>query len=237
MKPNYILLLFALIAYHSGYAQLTFKYGPEIGATVSLFPPKTNYTLTRAHSPLIGFTTETTFGKHLQLTLGAQYQKAEEQGYWQDNGYDISKKADYVQDIWDKQVFHKLCFPINLGYALHIWKFQPSVFLGYRLNYYLAGNYYKKYILHYDINVNDETDEYQFNPVNPDQTQSPLKRYNNQLLLGFACGIGQHIKLTASSNFGNLISYSSLKQNDSQIFFRNTDYIVSLIYFFKPLIN
>jgi len=142
----------------------------------------------------------------------------------------------YTSDTWENQTFHKLCLPLTIGYTFKIWKIQPTVFVGLRPNLFLTGKYYYKSVFDATDNTEDQFRENEYNPV--DQAEIPINRLNNQLLIGFSTLIGEQLKISLTYNKGQEIHYSEYEQygwEKHYSYLKNSDYGLSLSYFFKTI--
>ena len=229
------IVAFTLTAVHG---QTTLKYAPELGLAFSQFPKNNSYsengtmTTTPLYSPLIGGITELTIKKHLQFTTGLEYQMTGQRFHSHQNGYNIYN-GNYTSDTWEKQTFHKLCFPMTVGFKFKIWKLQPSLFAGYRLNYFFAGKYYSESVVDHDNPARNTTTENEFNPFDGDKLEWPIRHFNNQFLYGISTSIGQHLKISFTFNSGRQFSYKESAISCFFYSFPNNDYLTTVTYLFK----
>jgi len=181
--------------------------------------------------------------KHFLFTAGLQYQLTGQRYHYHRDGriprdYSIPAFFTYTYDKWEQQTFHKLGLPLTIGYTFKIGKAQPSIFIGFRPNLFLTGKYYYKSVFDATDNSEDETRENEYNPVDPDQAGEPVKRLNNQLLIGLSALIGQHFKINLNYNRGLDIYYSEYEQTGWEpryTYFQNSDFGLSVTYLLRPM--
>ena len=156
-KPIRLLTLLALLLTFSrtGWTQTSFKYGPELGVSVSQLPKINSYNVESRGdqvsektvpliSPLLGFYGQVILKKHLQFTGSLQYQITGKRYHYHRDGNDLLDGGTYTSDEWENQTFQKLCLPLTIGYLFRTAKLQPSIFAGIRPNFIFSGKYYQK---------------------------------------------------------------------------------------------
>jgi hypothetical protein len=226
--------------------QTTFKYGAELGLAFSQFPKNNSYTISDRndkvtettsplYSPLVGLTTNLIVKNYLQFSIGLQYQNTGQRYHYHRDGNDLYYNVTYRHDVWENQTFHKLCLPISAGLTIKVWKMQPSIFIGYRFNYFISGKYYNKSIFDHDIDSLSFSREYEFNPLDKDEIEWSVKPFHGQFFYGFATAIGQHFKISATVARGQRIYYSESAISCLPFGFTNNDYIVTVAYFLPTL--
>lgn len=234
-------LLFLITVSGVGQAQTVFQYGAEAGLSVSQLPRHNLYlptpnndrvtvNTTPLYSPLLGLTTQLLIKKHLLLSLAVQYQMTGEHDHSHRLGNDLLYGGTYRYDLWEDQIFHKLCMPLSAGYAFTLWGIQPSLFVGYRPNYFLAGKHTRKSVFDHDIASKDNTSETGFNPLDTREAGWPVNRFQRQMLCGIAAGVGQHLKISLTLCSGGEILYSESALSCLPYGLRNDDYSLTIIY-------
>lgn len=224
-----------------GQAQTNFKYGVELGFAFSQFPKSNSYIIQTRNdkvtgttipllSPLIGLKTELTIKKHIQFGAGFQYQITGERYHYHRDGNDLLYGATYRTDVWENQTFQKLCLPLTAGLTIKIWKIQPTIFIGYRVNYFLSGKYYSKSVFDHDDSSRDITSEIEFNPLDRNEIEVTVKHLQRQFLYGFSNSIGQHLKISVTVNSGRSILYSQSAISCLGYSFQNNDYLATVTY-------
>jgi len=231
-----------------GQSQTTFKYGAEAGLAFSQFPTdksfiiqsrndKVTETIIPLYSPLIGLTTDLTIKKYLNFTAGLQYQTTGQRYHYHRDGNDLLYGATYRHDIWENQTFHKLCLPLTIGLSLKVWKLQPTIFIGYRQNYFISGKYYSKSIFDHDDPARDATNENDLNPLDRNEIEWTAKSFQRQFIYGFTTAIGQHLKISVTVARGQRIHYSESAISCLPYGFQNNDYLATVTYFLPTLKN
>lgn len=245
MRQLYIgLIVFLIMTVTYGQTQTAFKYGAELGLAISKFPKnqlfdngdnrKIRMTSSPLYSPLFGVTTNLIIKKYFQFTAGLQYQMIGVRSYDHNYGYDYVYNGNYSFETWENQTFHKICLPLTVGLTFKIWELQPSLFVGYRPNYFLTGKYYRKSVYIPTDNAPDTIIEYEFNPYDNKKLESPIRqRFDRQFLYGFSTSIGQHFKITLTIYSGRMFLYSESAITCLPYGFRNNDYTVSISYLFS----
>jgi len=248
---RYILIQTLLILTAStevGLSQSSFKYGVELGLSISQIPINDTYTSqnginsiyskdTPLFGPLIGLSSEVTLKKHFQFSLELQYQLAGHRSYYQYYRHNNPNGLDFTSDVWENLTFHKLCLQLTAGFTVKIWKLQPAIFIGYRPNYFILGKYYSKEIYDSDIDSLCHTSEYEFNPLDKNKMGFPVKHFHQQYIVGLSSLIGQHFKFSAAvaGDGRGQIYYSENAESCMPYSFYNTDYFVTITYFIKTL--
>jgi hypothetical protein len=138
-----------------------------------------------------------------------------------------------ISDVSEDITFHKLCLPLSVGFTVNIWKLQPSIFVGYRPNYFLSGKYYSKSVFNHSIDSLDMIGENTFNPLDASDAGWPVKHFNNQFFYGFSTFICQHFKISITINSGNEIYFSQEGGTCLPYFFYNNDYAATVTYLFQ----
>ncbi|MCK4346278.1 MAG: hypothetical protein KAX05_13425 [Bacteroidales bacterium] len=178
--------------------------------------------------PLFGFYGQLTARKHYQFSIGMQYQMIGKYYHYHRDGNDLLYNANYTSDEWENQTFHKLCVPLTVGFTFRIHKVHPSIFIGYRPNFFLTGRYYYKYNLNHDDNTKDLITERKLNPFDPDQCKIQAKHFNKQFIFGLSVSSGQHLEFMVSIIPGQIISYAEYKPYYNG--FTNSDLLLSIKY-------
>jgi hypothetical protein len=236
------LVTFSLV----GQSQFTFKYGVEAGLAVSPFlknkfysvqseTHRTTQTNVPLYSPLIGLTTDLTIKKHLNLTAALQYQMTGQRNHYYREANDPLYNATYRNEAWENQTFHKLCFNLTAGLTLKVWKLQPTIFIGYRLNYFISAKHYIKSVYDHDDPAKDATYEYEINPLDKSELDWTVKRFHRQICAGFSTAIGKHLKISLSVNESGRVFYSESAISCLPYGFTNNDYLATVTYFLPTL--
>jgi hypothetical protein len=231
------LVTFSLV----GQSQFTFKYGVEAGLAVSPFlknkfysvqseTHRTTQTNLPLYSPLIGLTTDLTIKKHLNLTAALQYQMTGQRNHYYREANDPLYNATYRNETWENQTFHKLCFNLTAGLTLKVWKLQPTIFIGYRLNYFVSAKHYIKSVYDHDNPAKDANFEIEFNPLDKNEIAAPVKPFHRQICAGFSLAIGKRLKISVSANESGQVYYSN-EIYSSNYSFTNNDYLATVTYF------
>jgi len=252
VKTKVFLVLYVLTFLPNlGFSQIEFKYGPEIGISLSdlrkygsnsiTYDSVTNSFINKRKSiigPLIGLNSQLIFFGHLQLSIGMQYQLTGTQYYISQIRYKTA--IEYEHETWDQYKYHKLCIPISVGYTFKIKKIQPSLNIGLRPNFILSGKYRTKsksvsYLSSYPAPVESWfASKYDI----LEYMKSFHERSLCQFLMVFSANLGQHIKLTLSATRSKEITYKVISSTHSgsyqyQISIPNNDFGISLTYLFK----
>ena len=122
---TFIFLILLNILTLRGFSQSTFRFGPDLGLSVTSRQNEFIGKLPRLLSPQVGISGLLNFpSHHVQLTLGFQYEKV---GYREGGTYP------------NENVFNKLSIPITTGIMLGTSRINPVVYIGYRPNILLSG--------------------------------------------------------------------------------------------------
>ena len=234
-------------------SQITFSYGPQLGFAFSHFPTvderrnMTDFIIIETNpliSPLVGFYGQLTNKKHLQFTTGLQYQMTGTKYHQHVDGRNprdesISPLYYFTLDEWENQTFHKLCLPLTVGYTFTLGKVvRPSVFVGFRPNLFLIGNYTNKLVIDATDNSKDYENERQYDPVNIKEPLMHLNRLKIQYLLGISALIGQHFRIALTYNFGQDIIYEQYPSSgciNPMTSMTGEDFGLNVTYFLKSM--
>jgi len=250
MKLSILMVLILFSQFCLGQTKINF--GAEVGVSISQFPKNNSYNIMSTDevmtnknsiiSPLFGLTCQLIIKKHLLLSGGIQYQMTGTKYHYHRDGQipRIPGAAVfyYTHDIWENQTFHKLCLPLTIGYTFKLGKIQPAVFVGMRPNLFLTGTHYYKSVIDATDNTEDQIKENEYNPVSSDQSGTPIKRLNNQFLIGFSALIREQLKISLTYNQGTGINYSEYEQvgwEPHYSYFKNSDFGLNITYFLSPL--
>jgi len=248
MRKTIILLITLLFFVKDGITQMNFTFGSELGMTFSPVPEGYSYavkglnnyveeTYSPLYSPLVGLSGQTIMKKYIKFTIGLQYQMIGQTYIYHSD--DLQNLTTYTTEQSKKQRFHKLCIPLTTGFTFKLSKLQPSLFIGYRLNYFIYGYYYTKYISDNAINTGDISYEEKYNPVSQSESEFPVKKYslyNNQIIFGLSLEY-EKIKISIIYNKGTSIFFAKYKPPAGCVTgyfneFINTDYMISIGYNF-----
>lgn len=225
-------------------AQSTFKFGPELGMSITQFRETKSYIIKERndavtevresiYSPLLGITSECTFKKYIYVSVGLQYQKSGFRYRYHRDGNLVYSGETYTTDQWMEQKFSKLCLPVAIGLTIKLGKFQPAIFAGWRPNYFVKGSHYEKQISDYVNPEDDYSNESSFDPFNSQETGAYARRYHGQRFFGISSSIGPGFKLTVTYNKGGSLLYARDAQSDIANGYRNNDYVASLAWQFS----
>ena len=246
MLRHILILTIFLPVCNIGQSQITFNCGPEIGLAFSQLPrfktsttiglhDKVRRTMLPLPGPLVGFNGQLTAKNHFQFSIGIQYQMTGEYYHYHRDGTDIIHNAKYISDEWENQTYHKLCIPFTAGFTFRIYKVHPSIFIGYRPNFFFAGKYYNKNVFNHDDDARDKITERRFNPFDPEQCEILPKAFNKQFIFGLSVSTGQHLEFVITFIPGQIISYAEYAPagfcaTGSYNYFRNNDFSLSIKY-------
>lgn len=252
MTNKIFILVILLTISKFGLTQIWYNYGIELGPSFSQFSKSDSYIESTDRvtiksnpiiSPLIGLTGQLIIKKHLQVSIGLQYQMIGMQyNYHRDGRIPRNNNPAlfyYTQDDNEKQLFHKLCIPLIFGYKFKVLKMQSTIFIGYRLNRFITGEYSFKTNFNATIDSEDYKYEYKFNPVNPNETAFTMITYSQQFLIGISTSLGQHITISFYFNKGQIITYSRYMSFGTEdcigMGFNNSEFGINVTYYLKSL--
>jgi hypothetical protein len=226
-------------------SQTTFRYGPEFGLSISRFAENKSYVISERNDrvtetkkpilgPLVGITTDLTVKKYFYFTAGLQYQLAGSQSHNHRYANEYNSGLSYTTEQWLEFRYQKWCLPVGIGFTVKIGKFQPSVFMGYRFNYFVKGRYYRKFISDYASPEDDYEIVYDFDPFVHNPGGSGFPRMDRQRFCGISTFIGEHFKLSLTVNKGGSILNAEHPQSDIVYGYRNNDYLLSMAWQFSP---
>jgi hypothetical protein len=199
------------------FAQTIFKFGPEIGISVT---SKNQEKLSFLYfdnslhfiSPLLGIKGSVEVFHWLNIKTGIQYEKA---------GYPTEKPKDDESGI----KFSKICIPLKFEIPFKIKKVNNSVFVGYRPNLLLSGKY-----------------SYWGKDVNLFSMEYPVKRYTGQITTGLSVYSGNsnislsyfgcsHIDFALPYTF--IHHYGQIETRYSNCSLKNNELVLSFTYLFS----
>jgi hypothetical protein len=246
MKRLLFLTLFSLTITLSqlGQAQVVLNYGAEFGFAFSQLPKNNSYTIesrndkvtektTSLISPLLGLTSELRIKKHLYLSAGIQYQQSGLRYHSHRDGNDMLYGGTYTSDKWENQTFHKIALPLSVGYSFKLWRLNPSLFVGFRPNYFVAGNHNTRNEFDHDITSKDLITENEFDPFIANENNRSIKRFQEQFSVGINTLVNQHFKFSVSFHTGTQLIYSEYSSSCFVQGLVNNDYVVSMAYLFS----
>ena len=227
-------------------AQYVFNYGPELGISITQFPKTESYKYgtnlylfkhksTPIIGPILGIIGQLSIREHVEIAIGLQYQMSGRRHDFHREEFDSISNSIQISEHIEKQTFHKICLPLTVGYRFKLWKIQPSINLGYRLNFFVSGkHYYKSFTA-----TTNTAFEYDYNPFDSEQTIESAKRFNHQILIGVSTLISQHFNISLTYSLGQELQYSvyatimngpiSVRVEDSN-YFKNSDIGLSVSY-------
>ncbi len=217
-----IFLILLIIMSLSGFSQITFRFGPDVGLSMTsrhvldYSPP---VKLPAFLSPLIGISGVLKVSSHMQLSSAFQYETV---------GF-------RTQDLYPEKIkFHKLIIPFTIGIILGNSKIRPVVFIGYRPNILLSGTWQEG-----------------GSPLNPSGTIHNIfnidfspKRYTNQFIIGFSTYFGNNLAFNLSYcagqsiDFGYPITFThhyawQISTMNYMEQLKNNEFSISLTYYLK----
>lgn len=240
-----ILLLLGTFTLYLGvsFSQFSVKHGSELGVAFSFLPHSYSRVIAErndlvtetykpVYSPLLGFYSQISYKELVHLSLGLQYQMTGQSYHYHREGNDLSNNATYRSDEWKTQTYHKFCLPLKLEISGKFKRFNPSIFLGLRLNYFAAGSFYRKYVSDHDIDSKDYYFQENYDPFDKNQVQWSAPRLQRQRIFGFSIQIHEKMKLsfTAASG-GGFYFFKSLPSCYAESY-QNNDFIATLSYKF-----
>ena len=221
VKHKILLLLSLAILQQIVFAQTDFRFGPELGISVTSHNQGYGYREEKISpfiSPLIGISGLLKISNHFQLTTALQYEYI---GY-QTGPYNPEEIR-----------YDKLCIPFTFSVAFGKSKIKPAVFIGYRPNLLLAGN--KK---------TDWGGVSGINNLDPFSYDHPPKKYTNQFTTGLSTYFGKNLVINLSYSAGQLIEFGYTTtiihhgvipetRYIEETSVKNNEFAISLMYLFK----
>jgi hypothetical protein len=238
------LLLFAIMLVQGIQAQPIFNFGPEIGITVSRFPEKDNYTTSTddvqsktmpLFGPLAGIQTQLIVRKLFLFTSGLEFEIAGTRHTFHNDGTDPNNfNLAFTADITENQTFHKIGLPLSAGITFPLFKVHISMYGGWRGNYFLKANYYKKTVVAYPTKPDfDYTTVTDVNPLKEEECPVNINPLNNQVYFGLSVSKGR-FEYVLNYCSGLEMSYSK-DPNTGSVEYKNTGYSFSIKYRFYGL--
>lgn len=235
-----IIILSTLASPETVQAQSTFRYGGELGLSISQLPERMSSVTENGQGkrfertnplpgPLVGLATELTVKRYIRFTMGAQYQLAGARYYFNQKDKDYHTKKNYSYEYWENKTMHKLSFPVSAGFVLSEWKLQPSLFVGYRPNYFIKGEESGRSIF---VQESQETRRGE-NSFDPFDTFSSARRFQHQVFAGFSSSIGEHIKVSFTYHAGGQLHYGEHNATSYYYTYNNNDWIISATYLLR----
>ena len=217
-----IIILFLAILPQIVFAQTIFRFGPELGITVTSLNQGLGYPdekITPFISPLIGISGQLKITKHFLLTTALQYEYIGYIGYLRGPSNPEAIK------------YHKLCIPFTFGVAFGKSKIKPALFIGYRPNLILSGNN------KFDWNLGTINQD-------PFSFDHPPKRYTNQFTTGISTYFGNSLVINLSYSAGQRIEFGYTTTfihhyviQETRFIegnpVKNSEFAISLTYLFK----
>lgn len=238
---KFLLILLATFLLSEMQAQPIFNFGPEVGLTVSQFPEKDNYTTINDDAqsktmplfgPLAGIQAQLILRKLFLFTTGLQFEMAGNRYTFHNDGTDPNNfNLAFTGDITENQTYNKICLPLSAGITFPLFKVHISMYGGWRGNYFLNANYYKKTVVTYPAKPDfDYTTVTDVSPLKEEECPVNINPINNQVYFGLSVSKG---RLEYVLNFcsGQEMIYSA-DPNKGSVEYKNTGYSFSIKYRF-----
>jgi hypothetical protein len=221
VKHIILIIIFLLTIFSQRvFAQIDFRFGPELGLSVTTKPENPYFSemkYTQRLRSQFGVDGLLRINDKVIISSGLQYERT---GYYGE--YTDSSGSKYVEAI----DFQKLCIPLTFGISFKILKLSPSIFVGYRPNIFLSG---KK-----------EANNKSFNLYFDGST---TKRYISQFTIGLSAEVIKTLRVKLSCSAGPSLEYSipyyfssgplTGRWGDIGGSFKNSELSLSLTYLFK----
>ncbi|MBI3509141.1 MAG: PorT family protein [Bacteroidetes bacterium] len=206
------ILQFIFLSAKITFAQVEFSFGPEVGVSTEFLSRAGRiYTSSQYSSdktyftrPLAGVGTEFTIKKHLRFGTGIQYELIGYHEQITNSGQDNSGTWNREENF--EEHFTKLCMPVTAGFVFQVNQLRFHLFAGYRLNYFVNGNYHHDYTLN---SSNDSLDDYFSENTDPFSKSNvlPMTHFHSQLCGGLSVA-WKNFEFTAMCNRGRPLYFS-----------------------------
>jgi len=228
MQKHFFCLYFLLLGFvNITSAQIKVSFGLEAGANYSGFPSKWNlstqlssYRLVtqQSHTPLLrpmlGIWGKAVWSNHFSTHLGFQYVKIGDLYNFHQETIDSTQTVTTIEDNNTLQSFQRLSFPITLNYDFFLKKLKMNFFLGYKIHYFLRGDYYRRHLLVNSNNQNNEMWESNLNPFDKSDFSNPAKRFNSGAFVGAGMYFNTRISINLNFGINQTITYSTQTLTD-----------------------
>jgi len=213
-----LIILFLAILPQLVFTQNNFRFGPELGLSVTAKQklPYSAMKYTQRVRPTFGVSGLLRIKDKFIITSGLQYERAGYFGESTDPSYTFTESSD----------FQKLCIPLTIGITFNLLKLFPNIFIGYRPNLLLSG---EKVINSkaYDLFSDGST----------------TKRYISQFTFGISAEVLKALRVNLNCSAGPPLEYSFYYYTSSGPLtgrggdvlgsFKNNQLSLSLTYLFK----
>jgi hypothetical protein len=223
MQKYLFCLFFLLLGFtNATFSQIKVSFGLEAGANYSGIPNKYNISTQLSKNklftqqsnaplfrPMLGIWGKAVWSNHFSTHLGFQYVKVGNHYNFHQETSDSTQNVVTIEDNNTIQSFQRLSFPMTINYDFFIKKLKMNLFLGYKINYFLRGDYYQRHLLVNSNNLNNEMWERNRNPFDKEDFSTPAKRFRSGAFVGAGMYFNTRFSLTLNYGFNQSLSFGT----------------------------